>query len=352
MSLPPEMISFVRRLPKVELHLHLEGSIRPETLREMARRKPNGLEAAESWIQGREREGFRYREFSDFLDAFKLLSLLLETPQDYALAATRLIDELAAENVRYAEITLSAGVVLWKKQSLEAIFEALAESADAASRRLGVRINWIFDAIRQFGADHAREVLHCAARFKHQGVVAFGIGGDEVRGPARLFADIFKEARELGLHTTVHAGETAGPESVRDAVEILKAERIGHGTSARQDEPTIQLLADRRITMECCLTSNVATGVIETVEEYPLRRFLAAGVLATINSDDPAFFNTNLEQEIVLATERFGLTQAEVIGLTRNAICGAFIAEDTCAALLAELAETPNPKASTVASKR
>jgi aminodeoxyfutalosine deaminase len=338
MSTPPDFSSFIRRLPKVELHLHLEGSIRPETLREMARLKNRAVDATEDWIQERERQGFRYPRFSDFLNAFKLLSLLLETPEDYALATTRLIEELAGQNVRYAELTLSAGVVLWKKQPLEAIFEAAAEAADTASHRLGLQVRWIFDAVRQFGLDHAREVLRYAGRFRDRGVVALGIGGDEVRGPAHLFADIFQEARNLGLHTTAHAGEAAGPESIRDAVELLQAERIGHGTSAGRDEDTMKLLSDRQITVEACLTSNLATGLIERVEDYPLRRFLAAGVPVTINSDDPAFFNTSLEQEIILAAERFGLSQGEILGLTRNAIRGAFILEAAQAALLEELA--------------
>ena len=337
MSMPPDVVSFVRRLPKVELHLHLEGSIRPETLRQIAGRKNKGPEAAEQWIQERERQRFCYPQFSDFLNAFKLLSLLLETPDDYALAATRLIEELAAQNVRYAEVTLSAGVVLWKKQPVDAIFEAVAEASSAASRRLGLQVRWIFDAVRQFGVDHACEVLRYAARFKDFGVVAFGIGGDEVRGPAHLFADVFQEARELGLHTTAHAGETAGPDSVRDAIEILKAERIGHATSAGRDQGTVQKLADRQITVEACLTSNLATGLIDRVQDYPLRRFLAAGVPVTINSDDPAFFNTNIEQEMMLAAERFGLSNSEILDLARNAIRGAFLEDAARGALLEEM---------------
>ena len=337
MPAAPNIVAFIHTLPKVELHLHLEGSIRPETLRQMARRKNRAMEAAEEWIQQRERGGFRYPQFSDFLNAFKTLSLLLETPDDYALAATRLIEELAAQNVRYAEVTLSAGVVLWKKQPLEAIFEAVAEASSAASGSLGLQVRWIFDAVRQFGVDHAREVLHQAARFKDYDVVAFGIGGDEVRGPASLFTDIFGEARDLGLHTTAHAGESAGPESIRDAIELLQAERIGHATSAGQDQGTIKMLADRQITVEACLTSNLATGLIDRVEDYPLCRFLEAGVPVTINSDDPAFFNTNLEEEMALAVRAFRLPQGDILGLIRNSIRGAFLPEASRIVLLNDL---------------
>jgi aminodeoxyfutalosine deaminase len=351
MSSPPEISLFVRRLPKVELHLHLEGSIRPATLREMARRKHQALDATESWIQQRERERYRYPRFSDFLNAFKLLSLLLETPEDYALATRRLIEELGAQNVRYAEITLSAGVVLWKKQRLEPIFEAVVEAAALASRRLGLRVNWILDAVRQFGLDHAREVLDYAAHFRDHGVAAFGIGGDEVRGPAHEFADIFQEARDLGLHTTAHAGETAGPESVLDAIQILKAERVGHATSAGRDPGTIQLLSERKIAVEACLTSNLATGLIERIEDYPLQSFLAAGVPVTLNTDDPAFFDTSLQQEIAVAAKSFRLSEAAILDLTRNAIRSAFLPEAAQTALLDDLALAAHRATPALASK-
>ena len=329
--------ALTRRLPKVELHVHLEGSIEPGTLREMARRKGRLLTETEDWIAERERQEFRYPQFTDFLNAFKLVSLLLETPDDYALAATRLVEGLSAQKVRYAEVTLSAGVVLWKKQPLEAIFEAAAGAARESGRRRGVQVNWILDAIRHFGADHAREVVRHAARWRERGVVAFGIGGDEVRGPARNFVDVYREAREGGLRLTAHAGEAAGPESVRDAVVLLGAERIGHGTSAARDPELLRLLAERRIPVEVCLTSNVATGTIAKIEDHPLRRFLEAGVAVTLNSDDPAMFATTVEREMILAAQTFGLSGAEMVGLAGNAIRGAFLPESERAGLCREL---------------
>ena len=329
--------ALIQRLPKVELHLHLEGSIRPATLREIAQRKGRLLDETERWIEERERQGFRYPHFGDFLNAFKLLSLLLETPADYALAVTRLIEDLNAENVRYAEVTISAGVVLWKKQSLDAVFEAVADAAKEASGKLGLRVAWIFDAVRQFGVDHVRQVMRYAARFREQGVVAFGIGGDEVRGPARLFADVYREARDLGLHLTAHAGESAGPESVRDAVEQLGAERIGHGTSAAHDIEVIRLLAERRTTVEACLTSNLATGLIGKIEDYPVRQFIESCVPVTINTDDPAMFDTSLGHEMRLAASHFALTVDEIMQLAENAIRGTFAPEAVRGSLLDDL---------------
>jgi len=327
----------IRRLPKLELHLHLEGSIQPATLREMASRKGRLVTETEAWIADRERDRFRYPKFTDFLNAFKLLSLLLETPDDYALATTRLIESLHAEGVRYAEVTLSAGVVLWKKQALDAVFEAVRRAADDVSARLGVRVFWIFDAIRQFGVDHARSVMQYAARLREHGVVAFGIGGDEERGPARLFADVYREARERGLHLTAHAGEASGPESVRDAVELLGAERIGHGTSAACDPATLQLLAERRVPVEVCLTSNFATGVIRRFADHPLRRFLDAGVPVTLSSDDPAMFATSITRETLLAAEHFALSRDEIVRLAASSIQAAFLSADDRATLFSEL---------------
>ena len=333
----PDLNPLIERLPKVELHLHLEGSIRPSTLREMARRKGRLLDETENWIEERERQNFRYPRFGDFLNAFKLLSLLLETPADYALAATRLMEDLSAENVRYAEITLSAGVILWKKQPLEAIFETVAAAAGEAGEKLGLQVNWIFDAVRQFGMDHCREVMRHAARFRQQGVVAFGLGGDEARGPARLFAEVYREARDLGLHLTAHAGESEGPDSVRDAVEQLGVERIGHATSAANDPDVVRMLAERHTTVEACLTSNLATGLIVRIEDYPLRVFNDAGVPVTINSDDPAMFATGIGREMRLAASHFALMADDLVRLSANAIHAAFLPSEARESLLGQL---------------
>ncbi|HVB28688.1 MAG TPA: adenosine deaminase, partial [Terriglobia bacterium] len=170
---------FIAKLPKVELHLHLEGSLRPDTLRELSRGKGRMESEVEQWILGRQQHEYRYSTFMEFVEAFKFVVLMLETPEDYALATVRLMEWLAAQNVKYAEITLSAGVVLWKQQPLDQVYEAIRAASLEAGARLGVRVNWIFDAVRQFGAEHAREVLTWASRYRSRGVVAFGLGGDE-----------------------------------------------------------------------------------------------------------------------------------------------------------------------------
>ncbi len=343
MSTSPSFDSLIARLPKVELHVHLEGSVRPETLRELARGKGRRLKETEDWIRDRICQNFRYQDFGEFLKAFAVVTLLLEAPADYALATMRLMEWLAAQNVKYVEITLSAGVILWKGQSVEAVFEAIGAAAEEAEPRLGLRVNWIFDAVRQFGAEHARQVVDWAGRFRSRGVVAFGIGGDEARGPAVLFSDVYRRARDLGLRLTAHAGETAGPESVRQAVELLGAERIGHGLRAARDRGVMALLRERGIPLEVCLTSNVATGLLARLEDHPLPKFLEAGVPITLNSDDPAMFGTSLEGEFMLAARCFGLSSRDLAQFLENAIRAAFLPEDEKAQLMDELRAAAGP---------
>jgi aminodeoxyfutalosine deaminase len=334
---PSSLDAFIARLPKVELHLHLEGSIRPETLEELGATKSWLKQKVGDWVSERERESYRYGSFQKFLMAFVLVTLLLEGPEDYALSTTRLIEWLAEQRVKYAEVTLSAGVILWKKQPLDAIFEAIAQATAEAGRRCGVRVRWIFDAVRQFGADPALAVLEWAGRCRSQGVVAFGIGGDEIRGPAALFADAYHRARDLGLHVTAHAGETAGPASIRDAVELLGAERIGHGLTILSDPGVVELVRARRIPLELCPTSNVATGLIAGFQEHPLPKFLEAGLKVTLNSDDPAMFGTTLERELQLAARTFGLSSRQIVELSGNAVQAAFLPEHERAELSREL---------------
>jgi adenosine deaminase/aminodeoxyfutalosine deaminase len=334
------LTDFMARLPKVELHLHLEGSVQPETLRELARTK-GWLKrmGAAYWAWKRARQSYRYGSFRKFLRAFGAATLLLETPEDYALATRRLVQWLGRQNVRYAEVTLSAGVILWKKQSVEAVFDAVSAAAADVQERTGVRVHWIFDAIRHFGVAHVREVLRWAEHFHSRGVVALGIGGDEARAPAGLFAEVYAEARADGLHRTAHAGEVAGPESIRQAVELLDAERIGHGLSAARDPAVLALLRERQIPLEVCLTSNVATGVLPRLEDHPLRQFLEGGLVVTLNSDDPAMFGTSLSEEFLLAANHFGLTRQELVRLCENAIRATFLPATEQQALLNDLAQ-------------
>ncbi len=303
------MDEFLLTLPKSELHLHLEGSIEPETLHEL-----------DPTITAEELCGvYTYADFGGFLKAFGTVSKRLRTPEDYALITRRLLDRLAAQNVTYAEITLSAGVVLWKGQEFAPIFNAICDAASESP----VKVGWILDAVRQFGVDPALAVAKLAAERVGQGVVAFGIGGDEVRGPAEWFTDVFGYAKSAGLHLLAHAGESAGPESVWAALK-LGAERIGHGIAAVHDPRLVQYLREQNIPLEICITSNLVTGVIKRLEDHPVRRLYDAGVPLILGTDDPAMFRCTLVGEYELAARSFGFSQTELQGIAENGFRYAF----------------------------
>ncbi len=245
--------------------------------------------------------------FEEFLRGYIWMVKKLEKPEHYALATRHLLEKLAAEGVTYAEITLSAGVVLWKQQDLSAVYEAVWRE----TQRSPVKAFWILDAIRQFGAEHGMEVAKFAVTRRDEGVVAYGIGGDEVRGPAEWFRDVFAFARDGGLRLVCHAGETAGPESVRAALDI-GAERIGHGIAAAQDPALMARLRESNVPLEVCISSNVCTGAVPSLEAHPVRQLYDAGVPITIHTDDPAFFHTSLAREYEIAERVFGLPAEEL----------------------------------------
>jgi len=292
-----------------ELHLHLEGSIEPETLL-----------AIDPALSHEEMEAnLTCRSFEEFIRGYIWVGKKLEKPEHYAMAARDLLERLAAQNVSYAEITLSAGMVLWKGQDLAAVYDAVWKE----SQRARAQSFWILDAIRHFGAEHGMEVARFAVSRANDGVVAYGIGGDEVRGPAEWFRDVFAYARDGGLHLVCHAGETAGPESIWAALEI-GAERIGHGISAIRDPALLKRLRESQVPLEVCISSNVCTGAVASLEAHPVRELYDAGVPITLNTDDPAFFRTTLAREYELARERFGLPVDE---LAANAFRYGFAAD-------------------------
>lgn len=299
-----ESVAGCRAWPKAELHLHLEGSVEPATMRE--------LDTA--LIEDEVRAMYRFSGFQGFIQAYKWIVERLRSPEDYARITRALLSRLAAENVQYAEITLSAGVVLWKGQEFAPIYAAIRQAAAGSP----VEVHWILDAVRHFGVEHAMRVVELAAERVNDGVVAFGIGGDEERGPAEWFAEVYRVAKAAGLRLTAHAGETVGPASVWAALEI-GAERIGHGIRAVEDPVLLRHLRDRGIPLEVCITSNVITGAAQSLAAHPVRRLFDAGVPITLNTDDPAIFATTLSDEYELAARQFGFTEAELRGIAANA---------------------------------
>lgn len=322
-----DIAAFIRRLPKAELHLHLEGTILPATLVELSARHdaaPLTLAQAEAL--------YRFADFSAFMEAFKTVTRLLRDPGDYELAAWRMLERLAAQGVVHAEVYVSVGVIyMWRNHDprvFEPIFAGLERARLRAESELGITLFWIFDAVRHFSVEEAARVFRKAAEMRpaHPSIIGIGLGGDERRTGSAPFRHLYAEAREAGLRLTNHAGETTGPEAIREALAI-GSERLGHVLSAADDPALVEELNARSIGLELNPTSNVRTGVCPSFAAHPLRRYFDAGLLVTLNSDDPAFFGSDLEGEFLLAHTVHNFTRDELRRLAANSMRASFLAE-------------------------
>jgi len=314
----------IASLPKAELHLHLEGSIQPPTVCALTRR--HGVVFNEQEVRHR----YAYQNFDEFLEVFKWVTSFLRDPQDYALITRDLGEHLLTQGVVYAEITLSIGIMLLRKQNVQANFEAILAAAEPFVSR-GLRMNWVFDAVRQFGTDAAMRVVEAAGQCASKHIVAFGIGGDELSIATKEFRPVYDKAASLGLHRLMHAGEIGGPEKIREAIELLGAERIGHGIAAFRDPALMDLLAERRIPLEICPQSNIRTGALALqtsrkeprIEHHPLPKLFRHGIPVVLSTDDPAMFHTTLLDEYHNAS-RMGLTEPELTRLAQMSFDHAF----------------------------
>jgi aminodeoxyfutalosine deaminase len=302
-SLDPAIAS----LPKIHVHCHLEGALRAETFVELTRRyglstrfRPGGNEIAGPTDPA---EVYRFADFGEFLLLFAAVSRALARPDDYAQLAREFAADARAQNVVHGEIFVSPSVWSYFHSELDvrATLRTMIEELRGANMHL------ILDVTRNFGAESAMKTAELAASLAGDGVIGIGLGGDEARFPAPLFKEVFAYARSCGLHTVAHAGEADGAQSVRDAVEILKAERIGHGVRALEDESVVELLRERNIPLEICPTSNFLTGAASRNEPHPYEELDRAGVLVTIDADDPTLFGTTISQEYALVAKQSGL---------------------------------------------
>jgi aminodeoxyfutalosine deaminase len=313
---------WLRSLPKTELHLHLEGTVTPETLVELSQRHDDqGMALEEA------RSLYHYTDFTGFLLAFKAVSERLRTPEDYELITYRMLQRLAAQGVVHAEAYVSVGVVYyWRRIEFEPLFYAMEAARVRAEQEFGITLYWIFDAVRHFGPEEAARVFRKAAELRNTwpSIVGIGIGGDERRTGAEPFHELFQEAKDAGLRLTAHAGETMGPESIWAALNI-GAERIGHALSAQLDRDLMEVLAERQVPLEICVTSNLRTGCCPTLEDHPVRRYFDAGLMVTLNSDDPAMFESDLQDEYRLAHDSFGFTAEHLRELAANSIEASFL---------------------------
>jgi aminodeoxyfutalosine deaminase len=326
--------SFIQSLPKAELHLHLEGSVDPATLVELSRRYNTPLQtennrydvagSGDVLTEDDIRRLYSYKDFNGFLMAFKSVTERLRSPEDYELVAYRLMQKLRQQNTVHAEVYVSIGVIRWRGQPVEPIFEGMERGRERGQRDFGVSLLWIFDAVRHFGPEAAAEVFDLAARLRERNVVGIGIGGDEARGPAEGFRDLYKKAADNGLRLTAHAGETTGPESVWGAINI-GAERIGHGLSAASDPELMEVMAQKQVPVEMCITSNLRTGACKELQGHPVKKFFDEGLMITLSTDDPAMFQTSLNKEFEIAQQEFGFSDEHLRELARNSIEASFL---------------------------
>lgn len=330
----PQPSAFIRGLPKAELHVHLEGAIDAPTVMELARNHGQELDAETAG-------GFyHYQDFAGFLMGLRSITEYLKTPEDYELATYRLMQRLADQNVKHAEVYVSAGVCFWWGRRFEEIFLGLERGRERGERDFGLSLYWILDAVRHFGPEKAMQVAECAAQLSRcDSVVGFGIGGDERRAGPELFSEVYAYAARHGLRLTCHAGEVDGPDSIWGALRALKSERIGHGLSAWRDHELLACLLDEQVPLEISVTSNVRTGCLRTLEQHPVKTYFDLGLLITLNTDDPAMFATSLGREYQIVQDQFGFTEAQLRQLAMNSFQASFLPENKKKEHLAALAQ-------------
>lgn len=326
---------WLRALPKCELHLHLEGTIVPETLVQLSQRndtEPLTLEAAQKL--------YIYEDFLGFLMAFKAVSERIQTPADYELITYEMIHRLSQQGVKHAEVYISVGIILKFKQQItvEEMMAAVERGRARAELDFGTTVFWIFDAVRHFGVEDAAVVFHKAAELKQQypSIIGIGIGGDEARGPAADFKDLYTEAKAADLHLTVHAGESVPATSIWSAINI-GAERLGHALSAVDDPELLDVLAEKQIPLELNVTSNLRTGCCKSIDTHPVRHYFERGLMITLNSDDPPMFGADLLDEYETAQREFEFTNEQMRELAANSVEASFLPPSRKIALLAEV---------------
>ena len=329
----PARAAFVAGLPKAELHVHHVGSASPRIVAELARRHPGTVPSDEEAL----RAFFDFRDFAHFIEVYLAVVDLVRTPEDVRTLTYEVARDLRSQQVRYAELTCTPWTSVAAGVPIEAYTEAIEDARVAAERDLGVVLRFVYDIPGESGLPAADDTIRFALRHRPAGLIGFGLGGPEVGVGRAQFAPHFAAARAAGLHSVPHAGETTGPQTVWDAVRLLGAERIGHGTSAAQDPALLAHLAEQGIALEVCPSSNVATRAVPSLAEHPLAQFREAGVRVTIASDDPPMFSTTLNREYEIAADLLDLDHDGLAELARESVRLSFAPEDVAAALLAEI---------------
>ena len=330
---PSPYAAFIAGLPKAELHVHHVGSASPRIVSELAARHPGIVPTDLEEL----RRFYTFRDFAHFVEVYLAVVDLIKEPEDVRLLTYEIAIEMAAQNIRYAELTLTPHTSVQAGIPIEAFLEAVEDARVAAERDHGIRLRWIFDIPGELGVPSGEATADYAVDHAPDTLIGFGLGGPEIGFPRPQFKPAFDRARAAGLHSVPHAGETTGPQTVWDSLTYLGAERIGHGTSSVQDPELLAHLVEHRIPLEVCPTSNIATRAVATLAEHPIGQMVDAGVLVTVNSDDPPMFGTTLNREYEIAAELLDLDQAGIAALAQNAVHASFMSDPEKAALSAEI---------------
>ena len=331
------MRDFIEQLPKVELHVHLVGSASIDTVLELARRHPEHAVPVE---REQLRAFYEFTDFAHFIEVYVKVTRLVVTGADITALVVGLARDLAANQVRYAEVTVTPVPHIMLGIDPGELAEALTIGRRLAQEQYCVELAWVFDIAGSLGYDAGVQTAEWTLRHRPEGTVGFGLGGNEVGVPRELYRVPFDMAREGGLHLVPHAGETTGPETIWSALTNLHAERIGHGTSAAQDPNLLAHLAGEGVPVEVCPSSNIRTKAVDSLARHPLPRLLDAGVPVTLATDDPGMFHTDLNREYELVHEHFGLSKGDLADLARAGVRAAFCEADRASALLAEIDAT------------
>ncbi|MEU1621764.1 adenosine deaminase [Streptomyces sp. NPDC008238] len=326
--------AFIAGLPKAELHVHHVGSASPRIVAELAARHPDSKVPTDPAALA---EYFSFRDFAHFIEVYLSVVDLIRDAEDVRLLTYEVARDMVRQNIRYAELTVTPYSSVRRGIPDRAFVEAIEDARKAAEAELGIVLRWCFDIPGEAGLASAEETARIATELQPDGLVSFGLGGPEIGVPRPQFKPYFDRARAAGLHSVPHAGETTGPQTIWDALNELGAERIGHGTSATQDPRLLDHLAEHRIPLEVCPTSNIATRAVATLDEHPVKEMVAAGVLVTVNSDDPPMFGTDLNTEYAVAARLLQLDEGGLAQLARNAVEASFLDAPGKAKLTAEI---------------
>ncbi|MCW8218094.1 MULTISPECIES: adenosine deaminase [Streptomyces] len=329
-----ELFPFIAGLPKAELHVHHVGSASPRIVAELAARHPDSAVPTDPEALS---DFFTFTDFGHFIDVYLSVVDLIRTPEDVRLLTFEIARDMARQNIRYAELTVTPFSSTRRGIPEQGFMEAIEDARKAAEAEWGVVLRWCFDIPGEAGLEAAEETTRLAVDLRPEGLVSFGLGGPEIGVDRPQFKPYFDRALAEGLHSVPHAGETTGPQTVWDALTFLRAERVGHGTSSVRDPKLLAHLAEHRIALEVCPTSNIATRAVADLDQHPVREMAGAGVLITINSDDPPMFGTDLNNEYAVAARLLDLDERGLAALAKNAVEASFLDPAGKRALAAEI---------------